>query len=266
MSVLIVWFALCFAFHRYEKWWVALPSILSYWIHPELTHLPFSRTRLCADGLRVEGLGRFDRESAEYKKRVKNVLGWFQPWTARLGMCGCLLVFIVASASWWDAPNSVVKVISAYGAVGLPRTFPSFPSTSLENCYLTRHRQHVLGFALWLVLKIHKGITTGVWTQWWVRMQVEANPRDLKNRLWYLEFLSEKNESRNPAVDEPQAVDAPVAPEGPPPEGPLYVNSHGSGHGNGPGSGHGSGYGSGFVTHDNHHGAIQLMERDPLNM
>lgn len=58
-----------------------------------------------------------------------------------------------------------------------------------------------MGLALWLALKIYKGITTGCWTKWWVHMEVGTNPRELRDRLWDLEFLSDKNEQRNTAVN-----------------------------------------------------------------
>ncbi|ORY60027.1 amino acid permease-domain-containing protein [Pseudomassariella vexata] len=95
VSCLIVWAAICVAFHRYERW-----------------------TRLCDDGLRTRGYTRFIRNSPEYKQRVWNLLIWLQPWNARIGFIGCLVAFAFASAMWWDTPVTPLKVAAAYGTVG----------------------------------------------------------------------------------------------------------------------------------------------------
>jgi len=177
VACLIVWAALCLAFHRFEKWCVFLPlslpfitNLLCPWGWANF-HSLASRTRLCAPALVAQhpDLARFVRGSALYRKRVFNVLSWGQPWVARLGLVGCIVVWVLASATWWDTPVSVQKVAAAYGT-------------------------HIVLFLFWVGLKLSQGkFRPGTW---WVPMTTGSNPKDLISRLRRLERLSEKGEDR----------------------------------------------------------------------
>ncbi|KAL7627291.1 hypothetical protein AAE478_001480 [Parahypoxylon ruwenzoriense] len=144
VSCLVVWAAICVAFHRYEKW-----------------------TRLCADRLEAEGYSRFLRDSTEYQKRVQTLFFWLQPWNARVGFVGCLILFAFSSATWWYDPVTVWKVATAYGL-------------------------QIVLFAVWFILKSYNR-----WKKGWVRMEVERNPRTLIRRLKRLELVSQIAEHRN---------------------------------------------------------------------
>ena len=52
-----------------------------------------------------------------------------------------------------------------------------------------------------MILKVHKRITKERWPEWWVRLEVEPNPRVLKKKLWRLEFLSEKINAESVEVE-----------------------------------------------------------------
>ncbi|KAI8629048.1 amino acid transporter [Xylariaceae sp. FL1651] len=143
VSCLVVWAAICIAFIRFERW-----------------------TRLCSDGLHDRGYSRFIRDSPEYKREVRTVLIWGQPYVAWLGLAGCLVVFAFSSATFWNSrDNLVLKVFAAYGTQFLLLVF-------------------------WGVLKLF-----GKWDNW-VTMEVESNPRKLIRRLQNLEFLSRTAEQR----------------------------------------------------------------------
>lgn len=91
ISCLIAWAALCLAFIRYEKW-----------------------LRICDDGL-SEHHQRFQRDSAHFTPYT--FFAWFQPWVAWIGLVGCLVVFVLVSATWWSTAPNFTKVAEAYGAV-----------------------------------------------------------------------------------------------------------------------------------------------------
>ncbi|KAI1075590.1 amino acid transporter [Whalleya microplaca] len=143
ISCLVVWAAVCLAFHRYEKW-----------------------TRLCAEGLKAQGYSRFLRDSPEYKRRVWNLLFWLQPWNARIGFIGCIVVFALSSAIWWNEKVNVLKVVVAYGL-------------------------QIVLFVSWCILKSYN-----YWKRGWVPMEVEPIPRKLIQRLQQLEHVSQTAEHR----------------------------------------------------------------------
>ncbi|KAI0009693.1 amino acid permease-domain-containing protein [Xylariaceae sp. FL0662B] len=144
IACLIVWAAVCLAFHRYEKW-----------------------TRLCAEGLKARGYSRFLRDSPEYKRRVWNLLFWLQPWNARIGFIGCIVVFAFASATWWYEDVTILKVVIAYGP-------------------------QIVMFVCWCILKSYNK-----WKRGWVWMEVEPIPRKLIQRLQQLDHVSQTAEHRH---------------------------------------------------------------------
>lgn len=67
---------------------------------------------------------------------ANNFLLSLQPFTAWVGLMGVILIFIIASAMWWDTPATPAKVFAAYGAVSPPYT--STPYRQITNS----HRAH----------------------------------------------------------------------------------------------------------------------------
>ncbi|KAI1846699.1 hypothetical protein JX266_007272 [Neoarthrinium moseri] len=146
ISCIITWTLLLIAYLRYNHW-----------------------ITTCADGLEQAGMQRFVRSNPAYK--AWNVLIWFQPWTARLALAGCFIVYGCLSATWWRHPASFAKVLVAYGP-------------------------HVVAFVIWICLKLWKhGLHL---SKWWIQTPISARrPVALIQKLRHLERLSAKGEDRN---------------------------------------------------------------------
>ncbi|KAH8890573.1 hypothetical protein GQ53DRAFT_866849, partial [Thozetella sp. PMI_491] len=95
MATILVWAGLCLAFHRYELWSVSTYNDLRKFVRGTLAY------ENCED------------------RMVWNVGMSFQPWLARLGFLGCILVLVSASATWWSVQATVLNVASAYAPVSL---------------------------------------------------------------------------------------------------------------------------------------------------
>ncbi|KAK3377587.1 amino acid permease-domain-containing protein [Podospora didyma] len=151
MACVVVWGFLCLAFHRFELW-----------------------TRRCRNALldtQNGNLRHFIRGTTAYEecpdRKVWNLGMSFQPWLARVGVIGSLMVSVTASASWWKPGKSatVLNVASAYAV-------------------------HIVAFVLWLILKLYRLATNSRNMEWFVPLEGGANPTRLIETLEHLDFVS----------------------------------------------------------------------------
>lgn len=84
------------------------------------------RTEHCKNALSTSGggLSRYIRSGPEYEKIVGGLGIALQPWLAKFGVLGCIIVFISASATWWSHPANAKNVIAAYGPVSSSDVLP----------------------------------------------------------------------------------------------------------------------------------------------
>jgi hypothetical protein len=125
-----------------------------------------------AGGISAPGLYR--RDSPDYG--VSTLLSWLQPFTAYLGLAGCILVFVSVSTTWWSTEVSFAKVAIAYGAVS-KCTIPRSKHRS------DRGLQILFCFGLLLVFKSLNGT---LFKRWGIK--IESDPQLIRRRLDNLDY------------------------------------------------------------------------------